>query len=92
MSKIDLTNSTEQLLCVWLEPWGRDIWLRPRERVTIASDDRGLLSPGQAPFEVDFAGDHVSVCANGGHDVFVYDVTGAEIDCGYQRPDEVQRQ
>lgn len=45
----------------------------------------------EAPFDVSFHDQGVSVCVNIGYEAVVYDQSGTEVDCGHQRPLEVLR-
>jgi hypothetical protein len=94
MAAVDITNSVAEWLVVWLEPYGRDYWLKPGERVRV----QNTYSGDEAAFELDFwaeaadraAGiENVNCCVNEGYDTVVVNPDGIPLDCGYQRPDHV---
>lgn len=80
-----MSNETDSLLCLWVEPWGTDHWMRPREAFTVATQ----AEPEDAPFNVVVHGQGVSVWVNAGFDAEVFDADGAPVPCGHQRPDGV---
>lgn len=76
----------EKIVTVWLEPWGRDYWMRPGDVFIIESDDR--VSCEQAnddpPFEVSWLENGIMVGVM--VDSTVRGRDGIELECGYQRP------
>ena len=93
MPKIRLKNDTEKILAVWVEPLGEDYWMHPKERFTIATTETAEGGDCETvPFDVVFHDQGVSVWVNIGYEAVVYDQSGTEVDCGHQRPLEVQRE
>lgn len=98
MASIVVSNSSDDWLVVWLEPLGEDRWLRPGERFTIHDNHDGP----NTPFEIVYwasdddraAGiENLTVWINEG-DPFtteVHDRSGAVVECGHQRPPEVDQ-
>ncbi|WP_214104694.1 hypothetical protein [Acrocarpospora catenulata] len=86
MSKLRLNNDTAAILGVWIEPWGRDHWMKPQETFTIVADDSEHPPSDDPPFDVVFHDQGVSVYVNAAHEATVYDESGNEVPCGYQRP------
>ena len=80
-----MSNETDSLLCLWVEPWGTDHWLRPGEVFTVATE----AEPEDAPFNVVVHGQGISVWVNAGFDAEVFDAQGRPVLCGHQRPDGV---
>ncbi|MGR4877897.1 hypothetical protein ACIPUC_00390 [Streptomyces sp. LARHCF249] len=91
MPKIRLNNDTEKILGIWLEPWGEDYWMNPKEQFTIVTDTPAGVHPDEPPFEVAFHDQGASVWVNIGYEATVYDQSGSEVDCGHQRPLAVLR-
>ncbi|MGW0602271.1 hypothetical protein ACWD11_34940 [Streptomyces sp. NPDC002776] len=91
MPKIRLNNDTEKILTVWIEPLGEDYWMNPKERFTIATQTAVSEDSDEAPFDVVFHDQGVSVWVNIGFEAVVRDQSGTEVDCGHQRPLEVMR-
>ncbi|RKS79504.1 hypothetical protein BZB76_0974 [Actinomadura pelletieri DSM 43383] len=75
-------NGGDQLLKLWLEPFGQDYWLRPGEAVVVTSyghwDDR--------PFEMLHEPDCIQVWACSWF-ATVSDLLGNEVPGGHQRPE-----
>ncbi|MET9600516.1 hypothetical protein [Streptomyces sp. NPDC006459] len=90
MPKISLSNDTPKTLCIWVEPWGEDYWMNPKERFTIATETPEGVDSDEAPFDVSFHDKGVSVSVNG-NEAVVHDQSGTALDCGHQRPLEVLR-
>lgn len=38
MPKIRLNNDNEKILGIWVEPWGEDYWMNPKEQFTISTE------------------------------------------------------
>jgi hypothetical protein len=92
MPKIRVNNDSERIMVVWVEPWGEDYWMKPKEWFTIVADTTPQdTHTDEAPFEVGCHDQGVSVYVNTGHEAAVYDHSGNEVDCGHQRPLEVLR-
>jgi hypothetical protein len=95
-ARLRIENSSNELLEVVLEWYGRDYWLKPDEVVvvtTVGNDGprtwSGTTRPDE-PFEVDYHTGSVTVHFNG--DVaWVTDADGHEIECGHQRPEVLPR-
>ncbi|MFD4535809.1 hypothetical protein ACFWNL_36665 [Kitasatospora sp. NPDC058397] len=91
MPKIRLSNDTEKTFGIWVEPWGEDYWMKPKEKFTIVTDTPKDTDSDETPFEVVFHDQGASVWVNIGYAATVYDHSGNELDCGHQRPVEVLR-
>lgn len=70
------------MLCLWVEPWGTDHWMRPGEAFTVVTE-AGLE---KSPFNVVVHDQAITVWVNAGHDAEVFDKTGHLAPCGHQRP------
>lgn len=93
MPKLMLSNPfVEKTLTVWLEPWGRDYWMLPGDVFIIEFESSG--NSGQAdddpPFEVSWLDDGIIVGAVA--DSIVRDRNGLELECGHQRPVDLDSQ
>jgi hypothetical protein len=94
---MDVCNDSGGLLVLWLEPLGEDRWLKPGERFRIRTDYGGD-EPG---FSVSYwvkdedratGIENVTVWVeNGDAYAEVTDVDGAVVECGHQRPEEIDR-
>jgi hypothetical protein len=82
MAKLRLENDGDKLLTVYVEPWGRDYWLKPSEAAIIVTED---AADGQ-PFSVINHAQGISVRADSGNWAEVYDASGVVLECGHQRP------
>lgn len=90
---MDVHNDTAGLLALWLEPLGEDRWLRPGERFRVRSDYHG----DELAFSVVFWDDkeeegiqNITVwIENGDCDAEVTNMAGDVIECGHQRPAEI---
>jgi hypothetical protein len=82
-------NDTEDMLCLWLEPWGSDHWMRPGERFTVVAGE--LIEPVDDPFEVNVHDQGISVWVNAANSADVMDADGNEVPCGHQCPLEAIR-
>ncbi|MDX2818639.1 hypothetical protein PV410_39935 [Streptomyces sp. PA03-5A] len=87
MSKISVNNGTDGLLCLFLEPWGTDHWMRPGDNFTVVTH----AEPVECPFDVVMHGQGISVMVNSGgyYDVVVVDQDGNPAPCGHQRPADI---
>ncbi|MEW5655394.1 hypothetical protein ABGT92_08665 [Streptomyces cinereoruber] len=45
MSKTSVSNATSSMLCLWVEPWGTDHWMRPGEEFTVVTETEAEESP-----------------------------------------------
>ncbi|MFJ5924749.1 hypothetical protein ACIQF6_19325 [Kitasatospora sp. NPDC092948] len=88
MPKTSVDNDTENLLCLWLEPWGTDHWMRPGEQFTVVTEGE----PEESPFDVVVHDQGISVWVNTADAAEVFDRDGNEVLCGHQRPIEAVRQ
>lgn len=91
MPKIGFTNPhSDKSFVVWVEPWGRDYWLRPGDVITVEFDesDRTEQAIGAMDFDVAWHNDGVVVWTACLDEVTVLDRVGAELECGHQRPAE----
>ncbi|MDX2389324.1 MULTISPECIES: hypothetical protein [unclassified Streptomyces] len=82
MSKTSVSNETESMLCLWVEPWGTDHWMRPGEEFTVVT----YLEPEEAPFNVVVHAQGITVWVNSSNDAEVVDKNGNLVPCGHQRP------
>jgi len=89
MPKTSIRNDTEGMLCLWLEPWGTDHWMRPGERFTVVGI--GDSDPTDEPFEMIIHDQGISVWVNAANDAEVFDADGNEAPCAHQRPIETIR-
>ncbi|MFE0458763.1 hypothetical protein ACFW1A_05820 [Kitasatospora sp. NPDC058965] len=88
MPKTSVNNDTENMLCLWLEPWGTDHWMRPGEQFTVVTEGE----PEESPFNVIVHDQGISVWANTANAAEVFDKNGNEAPCGHQRPIEAIRE
>lgn len=89
MPRTSVHNETEDLLCLFVEPWGTDHWMRPGERFTIVASEPA--EPVDEAFETIIHDQGISVHATASNSAEVIDADGNEICCGHQRPAEVHR-
>lgn len=82
MSKTSVSNETGNLLCLWVEPWGTDHWMRPGEAFTVVTE----TGPEESPFNVVVHDQGITVWVNSGSDAEVFDKNGDPALCGHQRP------
>jgi len=96
VAAFDVENSSTHWLVAWLEPLGEDRWLRPGEKLHFRTDYVGE----DAPFAVDYWAndeDHedgianINVVHQFGRGVEVTDMAGNAVECGYQRPEEIEK-
>ncbi len=84
VSKTNVSNETERMLCLWVEPWGTDHWMRPGEEFTVVTE-----APNEeSPFNVVVHGQGITVWVNSGNDAEVFDKDGKLVPCGHQRPSD----
>ncbi|MER7831727.1 hypothetical protein [Streptomyces sp. NPDC095602] len=86
MAKTSVSNETDGMLCLWVEPWGTDHWMRPGEEFTVAT----RTAPEDSPFHVVVHRQGVTVWVNSAHDAEVFDKNGTPAPCGHQRPAEAE--
>jgi hypothetical protein len=97
MAVMDVRNDSGGWLTLWLEPLGEDRWLRPGETFRVRSDYRGDDLAFSVNLWVDdddrAAGiENVAVwIENGNCYAEVTDTAGNAIECGHQRPEEIDR-
>ncbi|SDT83442.1 hypothetical protein SAMN05216371_8273 [Streptomyces sp. TLI_053] len=91
MPTIRLNNDNEKSLGIWVEPWGEDYWMNPKEQFTITTETPEGVHSDEEPFEVVFHDQGVSLHVNIGYEAVVTDQSGGELECGHQRPLEVLR-
>lgn len=84
MSKTSVSNETSGMLCLWVEPWGTDHWMRPGEVFTVVTETEAE----ESPFNVVVHGQGITVWVNSGDDAEVFDKHGNRVPCGHQRPAE----
>ncbi|WP_432188045.1 hypothetical protein [Streptomyces sp. Tue6028] len=96
MAVVEVRNDSKGWLTMWLEPLGEDRWLKPDETFRVRSDYSGDELAFSVVFWVDddrSAGiENVAVWVEAG-DCYaeVVDQAGSIVECGHQRPDEVNR-
>jgi hypothetical protein len=98
MAAISVRNSSSGLLTMWLEPLGEDRWLKPGETFQTRSDFTGDEQPFSLDLWVD-DGDHavgienITVWVDQGdcRTVVTTDTDGNTIECGHQRPHDVDQ-
>ncbi|MET7872635.1 hypothetical protein [Streptomyces cyaneofuscatus] len=83
MAKTSVSNETNSMLCLWVEPWGTDHWMRPGEEFTVVTQTEFEDSP----FNVVVHSQGITVWVNSGSDSEVFDKNGDLAPCGHQRPD-----
>ena len=79
-ARLGFTHNGTGLLCLWLEPWGRDYWLSPGETVTIFGDDPAGWFHLQHQ-----EGDVAIYCEGSVRDAWV-EREGTRLACGHGRP------
>ncbi|WP_329536941.1 hypothetical protein OG568_51080 (plasmid) [Streptomyces sp. NBC_01450] len=84
MSKTSVSNETSSMLCLWVEPWGTDHWMRPGEEFTVVTE----MEPEESPFNVVVHKQGITVWVNSSNDAEVFDENGISVPCGHQRPAE----
>lgn len=97
VNKLTVQNFGTGMLCLSIEPYGEDFWLRPDQVLTVVPSD----STPDAQFQVvahdrDDQGNVMVVWINQGGDLrtvvqeyAVVDEQGQIVDCGYQRPQPI---
>lgn len=80
-----MSNETDSPLCLRVEPWAPDHWMRPDEVFTAAT----RADPENAPSNVVVHGQGISVWVNAALDAEVFDAQGGLVPSGHQRPDRV---
>ncbi|WP_155389764.1 hypothetical protein [Catellatospora paridis] len=85
MDRLPVRNVGDRVVCLFIEPLGMDYWMLPGDEFVVMGDpeapDSGL--------SIDTMPDHVIILVNEGdcYNVTVHDRrTGAELECGHQRP------
>ncbi|MFE4458305.1 hypothetical protein ACFROC_13225 [Nocardia tengchongensis] len=97
MAQMDVANRSQSWLVLWLEPWGEDRWLKPGESFRITTDYHGEGLDFTVGFSVSDDGrcirtENLTVWVEHGTRVEVTDSgTGGQIECGHQRPVEVEQ-
>ncbi|MFF2554856.1 hypothetical protein ACFVUS_27900 [Nocardia sp. NPDC058058] len=93
MPKLMLSNPfAEKTITVWLEPWGRDYWMRPGDVFIVEFEEGGDSEQdnGAPPFEISWLDNGITVAVL--VESTVRDRSGVELDCGHQRPVDLDRQ
>jgi hypothetical protein len=80
--KLQVTNETSAMQCMFVEPWGTDHWLLPGQTLTVVTEQ----DLDEAPFSVVVHDQGISVVCETAYSATVHDAFG-EAPCGYQRPD-----
>ncbi len=87
MLKLRVTNPfDDKMITVWMEALGEDYWMRPREALTVEFDE--------SEYTESMCGAHFDVSWLDGGDLVIWagalalvrDQSGAELECGHQRP------
>jgi hypothetical protein len=78
-----VTNDTDRLMLVFIEPEGWDCWLRPGESAEVRA---GAVSPADS-FVFEEHGEGVTVWPSDGMGVISVYQNGCPLECGHQRPD-----
>lgn len=96
MALVSVYNSSKGLLTLWLEPLGEDRWLQPGETFVIRSNYTGdesafTLNPWVSDEDRCAGIENVNVWVDEGDcmSVIVVDLAGNVIECGHQRPAEI---
>ncbi|MGW6728637.1 hypothetical protein ACWF9G_22285 [Nocardia sp. NPDC055029] len=87
MPRLMVSNPfAEKMLTVWIEPWGRDYWMRPGDVFTVefAGRDNSEQEDDDPPFEVSWLDGGIVVGPVA--ESIVRDGNGLELECGHQRP------
>jgi hypothetical protein len=82
VAKTSVSNETDSMLCLWVEPWGTDHWMRPGEEFTVVTQ----TAPEESPFNVVVHSQGITVWVNSANDSEVFDKNGNPAPCGHQRP------
>ncbi|MEU9623613.1 MULTISPECIES: hypothetical protein [unclassified Streptomyces] len=85
MSKTSVTNQTGSMLCLWVEPWGTDHWMRPGEEFAVVTG----TEPEESQFNVVVHDQGITVWVNSASspdEPDVFDKCGNRAPCGHQRP------
>ncbi|WP_394426144.1 hypothetical protein [Streptomyces sp. SGAir0957] len=77
-----MSHETRSVVCLWVEPWGTDHWMRPGEEFTVVTE----TGQEHSPFNVVVHDQGITVWVNSGSDAEVFDRNGAPVRCGHQRP------
>ncbi|MEU8214461.1 hypothetical protein AB0C47_01655 [Micromonospora taraxaci] len=83
--RLPVRNVGDQVVCLFVEPFGEDFWLQPEETFVVIG---GAVDP---EFSVSVMAAHVIVWANAGdpYEVQVVDGRSGDIlECGHGRPGE----
>ncbi|MGW0214761.1 hypothetical protein ACWDXH_10230 [Micromonospora chokoriensis] len=83
--RLPVRNVGDQVVCLFVEPFGEDFWLQPEETFVVIG---GAVDP---EFSVSVMAAHVIVWANAGdpYEVQVVDGrSGDVLECGHGRPGE----
>ncbi|MFF2085023.1 hypothetical protein ACFVVM_14710 [Nocardia sp. NPDC058176] len=94
MPKLMLSNSdSDKTLVVWLEPLGEDYWMNPGDELTFDYEDadycESVIGEGNGHFLVSWLAEGFVVWPAARYGSTVRDRSGAEVDCGHQRPADV---
>jgi len=87
MPKTTVDNATKDMLCLWLEPWGTDHWMRPGEEFTVVTEGE----PDESAFNVVIHDQGIIVWVNNANAAEIFDKNGNEAPCGHQRPIEAAK-
>src|SRR5690348_2326066 len=97
MATIGVQNGSNGWLVLWIEPIGEDRWLMPGEMFEVRSDYMG----DEQAFTVDYSIDHdergagiesITVHTDKGDwQVEVTDRSGNAVECGHQRPIDIDK-
>ncbi|GGW75491.1 hypothetical protein [Streptomyces xantholiticus] len=86
---LPVQNAGENLVSLFIEPYGEDFWLQPGEVFTVTPTVAGV----DVQFSMAVAADHITVWLYEDADPYkvildfeVLDEGGAALECGHQRP------
>ncbi|MEU9073968.1 hypothetical protein [Kitasatospora sp. NPDC048538] len=82
VSKTSVSNETEGMHCLWVEPRGTDHRMRPGEEFTVVTEPEHEKSPS----DVVVHAQGITVWVNSSNHAEVVDKNGGIVPCGHQRP------
>ena len=88
-NRLPVQNAGENLVSLFIEPYGEDFWLKPGETIIVTPAVDGI----DVQFSVVVAADHITVWLYEDGDPYkvivdyeVVDKGGTALECGHQRP------
>ncbi|MFD8597503.1 hypothetical protein ACFV1L_21115 [Kitasatospora sp. NPDC059646] len=92
MNRLPVQNGGEDLVCLFIEPYGEDFWLKPGDEFTVVPTDDApdpqftvVSAPDRLVVWIFEGGNPMNVIA----DYTVVDSNGSELECGHQHPSAV---